>query len=445
MSKIAGTSYGLTFWLSSPLFAICLPALYIGSLFLFNVVEPVTPFVSEESVYYCFGGLTLMAISAFWGMKREMRQAALNYALPKDLGDYHIDYRIFRLIALLAVIGFGLNVADLVIGSSFSLSVLDFVTVRETMGEREATLLAYPGNLLFPFCTVLLGASILYYEWISGLWRIFGIVFSSLAIALISLMLAGRSELVNLLILIYWWSLQRPALGLPIFPASKLLRLFILILFGFLLSMLFILAILRSASDNQLLSLLTAHANTLSLSSWAQDLIANQNPFIANGLAEFFLYWSHSVVYFDKLYNNWDLQPTIFTAFSSFMDRRVSSLGFTPDFEARWGNWINIMGAYGYYPNAFGTTWSQIVISLGKFFGLITAVIIAFVSGRIFVQAKIGGDFRKRIISSILFLFFFLWFQSSVFINPIFEWGMIIALFGPKFVFRLACQRKLAD
>lgn len=383
-----------------------------------------------------------MACAAFLGMNAGMKRKRAAFGKYNHPVDLKINLSVFRIVLLLATLGFVFIIADLLFSKNLNLDFTDFSVMRDSFADREATLFAYPGNLLAPFCLIALGSSIAFYEKLPILYRTYGIFIGMALMVFSSLLLAGRSDLVNVFILAGWWLLQRPLFGFGILPKGKLIKIIISLLLILLMVTIVVLSALRSADKElQVIRLLQFNENSLEVSDPVIEMFSNIDPILANGIGEAILYWSHSVVYFDKMFANWDLSPTLVTAFSPFLERRLEALGVIVTGTERWSQWENILSSYGLRPHAFGTAWYQMIISFGRFFGMVVALGVAYMSGKIYAIARMERSFHKLFISSFLFLFFFMWFQSSVFTNPICEWGMIVALLGSNFINKLATAK----
>jgi len=318
------------------------------------------------------------------------------------------------------------------------LSLFDFVGIRESFGEREKTLLAYPASFLAPFGLLALSLSIMFYEDLPPRYSSSGFFIGAASMIVGCIMMAGRGDIFNFLIIVFWWLLQRPILGKKMLPGGIIFKSSILFLISLsLLAVVFIAVIRSDVKDEKVSALLQFHTNSLKMDDDIQDFLMDINPVSANTIGEVMIYWSHSVIYFDKVYSDWELSPTIVTAFSPFIERRLEALDLIPSGAERWQHWTNITTSYGLYPNAFGAAWYQLIVSLGRIGGLAAAILIAFFSGKMYVKARIEADFRCLLISSLFFIFFILWFQASAFIYGVFEYTMVIALLGVTFLKKL--------
>ena len=175
------------------------------------------------------------------------------------------------------------------------------------------------------------------------------------------------------------------------------------------------------------------NANSVHLSSDVLYALEPLDPVIANGIAEALIYWSSPVVYFHHVYEYWNLPPTIFSGISPFVHRRLTGLGLVSSTESLSNHWRDLCYNAGLFPNAWGTTWTQVVQSLGRVLGMLVCLSTAFIAGRLYAVSRQRGQFRGFFLSSILFYLFFTWFQFSAFAQPIIEWGLILGLVGGRF------------
>jgi len=426
-----------TFWSSSPFAAILFPFLYIFMLFIFGVVEP-TYFVSTSSYYYLFVGLAAMAFMAWLGMRAgPMRIAALakRSQITRKMGRMSwLSY--VRMLYLLAFLGAFFSILDILL--SIPLDILfNPIAIRNYFLDRMTTWFAYPGNILFPFCSVTIGVVLLHYEKMPTLYRILGLLIALIPPFLLALGLAGRQGIIQLFLLIVWWCLQRPSLGQPIFPRSHMLRISIVMVLILIIFTIGVIAVSRSEQVSQYNALLLFNENSIKIDDTIKDELDRLDeisPFFSNFIGEATLYWSAPVVYFDRVFNSWDFPLTYVSVFSPFLQRRLSSLSLVPSQEDVNAYWKGMLWNYDLFPNAWGTTWTQMVQSLGRVGGMFAALIVAYISGVVYVWSRKTLNFAGLYMSSMFFCFFFLWFQFTVFVSPLFEWGIFWAFFGRSFL-----------
>ena len=434
----------LTFWASSPVAAILLPMAYVGSLFVMGIVLPVYP-IPSDSLVYLFGGLAAMAVLARIGISAGQRTVGGKVAASvlKPGPSSRPRLADVRLVYGLAALGIGFLLMDLIASTPFE-AFFDPAALRTLLRFRKATLFAYPGNILYPFCSVALGLAILHYERMTFFYRLTGVLLGFFPTIALTIGQAGRNGIVFQIILVSWWLLQRPAWGLPIIPHRIIVRIIFLAFIAVSLYSLVTIAVMRSSSSNQYQSLLSTNAESVRLSDHVKDVLDRVDPTVANGLAEALMYWSSPVVYFGHIYQDWTAESTLVSVFSPVLHRRLASLGVVPSPEQISNLWASILDRVGLWPNAWGTVWYEMIVSFGRFGATMIALGIAFFSGIVFARSRRRGDFGHLYLSSIFFVFFFLWFQVSVFSEPLFEWGLFLAIFGRRLLHRFDREDNLS-
>jgi len=158
----------LAYWAASPVSAILVPTAFVGVMFGSGAVNLANPPLSNLSLVYCFGGIIGNLLFALMGMRlgagrsRRFQSRTSVFREPWPKGPGSVNTGRLRLLQLLALVGLGFNVLAIVLSYGGGIDFSDLESVR--MGSREDVLLSYPGDMLSPFCLIVMAVSILKYE-----------------------------------------------------------------------------------------------------------------------------------------------------------------------------------------------------------------------------------------------------------------------------------------
>ena len=430
----------LSYWASSPAAAILTPLVFVAILFGSGAVGLTNPLTSPTSMLYCFGGIIGNALFALLGMRfyilRSRRLPSPSAVL--EINEPYcqaVNLKRLRQFHLLALAALCFNVLAIVMSYTGAVSFTDVESVRaEYTGARAATIWAYPADMLAPFCFIVMAVSIVMYEHLPKRERYTGFAMGIVFAILTSFLHAGRANVINTIIFASWWFLVRPAFGRKILPEARVFKIAFLAILASLAVAMCIISVTRSSKqEKQLDALLWFMSKNVEINPQLLDRLESFDPTVGNSVGEALLYWTHSVPNFERVFLHWDLPPDWIAVFSPVLSRRIEGI-ISPRAKDAWDAWRSIQATYGAVPNSFGTTWFQMVKSYGRIGALAVSWFLAYVAGWLFAKAWRTRDFRRFFISSLFFAFFFLWFQGSAFLYPVFEWSMLITVLGGKYV-----------
>lgn len=402
-------------------------SLYIAFLYLSGVVVLSQPLVGLGSMFYFIGGIILLVLLMTFLLHAfrkslYLRQPPVNLNLVEN---QWLAY--FQPMAFAALFGGIMIMADFAI--SLRYGRIDFVTLRETFSERQITPFAYLANLFGPFSIFTLGLTIMCYERLTLMKRCFGLVVGTMHQVIGSIGLAGRGGIVEVIIWIVWWLLQRPLLSRPIIPKTPTWR------FGFPIAMLgavFLLGLIavyrESGYQTRHEAIITFNKNVITPAPWFLDVVEDLSPVMADVITEAVMYWPATVAAFDKIYHDWNLEPAPFSYFFPIIHRRLASWDLSSSSQAMWEHQTHVLLSYGIYPNMFLTTPGTLIMALGKVAGAFSQVLLAVLGCYVFVLGRVRKDLVYLYLSGIFFLYFFSWFQKSLFVYPIYEYSLYIVL-----------------
>jgi oligosaccharide repeat unit polymerase len=408
----------ILFWLASPLTALLLPSLYIGALYFSGVIQLSWPLEDPMSMFYFGSGIVAMLIVSWLTIALSTNRSAKPVSTNSVIARWHRLWLPFAILAFMAMI---VTLADFALTMNYS--SLDLFAIRRSFADREATMLAYVSNLLTPFSLMLLGLTLVLFEQLTPTKRLIGLGMGIGVPMLISLGLGGRSQIVDLIILVPWWLLQRPLLGKPLFPGKLSGFLMGLSVFAVAVWFLAVVSVSRSfAGEMQFAEVLYYNTNTVSLSPDITNFLYESDPTLATGLSEALFYWSSSIAAFDILYSHWQLESDLFRSISPVLYRRLAVLGL-PSQEQISDEQKYILRSFNVPPNMFYTATFGLISSFGRVGAFLVQMLLAFIAGRAYVQARRKVSFTYMYLSSLFYLMFFLWFQSFLTSYPIHEYG----------------------
>ncbi len=409
---------GLLFWLTSPLIGLLIPSTYVGLSFLLRIIEFSRPLAEPGSVVYFVGGIACMILISWLTIFTSTRQGALQVKHSFSLDDWKALWAPFLVLGLIGGVFIIMDYGNLISYSSFNLYI-----IRQSFSGREVTPFAYFSNLLAPFSVMLLGVTLILLEELSLSKRALGLAIGIGVPMVYSVGLAGRSAIVDLLVLMPWWLLQRPVFGKPIFPGR--IRGFVVGVLA-VVSVLYLLTLVSVSRSRQgeqrFLEVLWFNKPTVVASPTLEDSLYKVSPTLATGLSEALFYWSAPVVVFDKLYKHWGLPPDYMSALSQVLHRRLVSLGLSSLIEAENERAI-ILLSYGIWPNVFSTAAFDLIRSFGRIGAFIAQIVFAMIASYLYVRARKERVFAYMYLSSLFYLMFFLWFQRILTSYPLHEYG----------------------
>jgi len=423
----------LSFWISNPAFGLALPTIFTGTLFLAGIVELGQPLLSKKSMVYFYGGIISALIIFFLSIKIIFRRSFRNIQKITVPGNTIIrsQLRYLNLFIVLGLLGGIFTAIDFYM--SFSLNFgYNLEVLRLTFSEREASFFSYSSNILIPFSSIALGLTLLFYENIPRWKRLMGLGVGIIIPVFCSLGLGGRAYIFDLLIIIPWWLLQRPAWGRPIFPPGIRWRAGLLFIFPIGLLVLSSISVSRSAYniDQYKFAILINKAKVSPTPKTIEfiEATASIDPRLAVGITESLLYWTGPLAVFDKMFYHWDINPTYVSAFSQVLHRRLESLDIIPSISKIWMNAGNINRSYGFFPKTFYTTPFSLIVSFGKICGFIIQPLLMFLATLIFIKSWRQKHFMYNYMASLFFLSFLLWFQAPISYYPLYEYGSYYCL-----------------
>ena len=407
--------------------ASLLAGAYCLLLFAAGIVELGQPLLSPGSMAYMAAQIGAIFISGTLGSYLGTRGKAQPSKRAATVGSA-IYARAVLPLCLLNCLCLVISLLDFwtsgLVGASVSL-----VDVRDRFSGRTTTILSYVSNLLSPFSAATLGIVIFYFESIPVWLRLFAFISSLATVLGLSVGLGGRYYVLNFLLLLGWWLMVRVRVG-----KSNLLKrrgLFLIALsFAVGVACLLVgLTVVRSAyRENQGAFMLTLSQRCAIPSQAVLDYTEDINPVVATGVYEALLYWTTSISTFDKVFYHWSMPPTFVSSLSPIVERRLVSLGLIPSPEERYEEWAVILQGYGIFPNGWATVSFNLVESFGKVGGFLFSMVFALFAGYLFARACSTMNFLLLFLSSLCWLFFVLWFQRPITLEPMYEYGVYFAV-----------------
>lgn len=384
-----------------------------------GVVELSMPLVEPDSILYFISGIICMLLTAWLTLlfsRKSVRTLDTIYLRPLN--------RWKSIWIILLILGLAGGLFVIVNYTSFiDYRNLDFVAIRQTFYQQEPTLSAYMSNMLSPFSLMLFGLTILLFEELGLLKSLLGLIVGAGVPVILSVGLAGRAAIFDILVLCIWWLLQRPVLGKKILPKHKLLLFVIIVIIIVAFWLILSISIIRSPQGSARYAEVLGYSKSMVLVSPNLDELAYKiNPLFAAGLSEALTYWTSPIAAFDKLYKHWGLAPDYMSALSPVLSRRLVLIG-APSFAEIAEHQSAILLLYGIWPNIFLTATFRLIVSFGKIGAFIAQIVLAVIASCIYVRARRRPSFTYMYLSSLLYLMLFLWFQGILTLYPLHEYG----------------------
>lgn len=410
--------HGIAFWLSSPAAGLLIPSLFIAFLYLSRIIELAWPPLNKFSMPYLIGGIIVVCLIS-WATLRFFRDKKIDSTQRvHTLDDWLKLWWPFLILGLIGGIS-----AFIDFYTTLDYTSLDLNYIRGELPYRDPTLLAYFSNFFAPFSLMVLGITLIAFEELRGYQKLLGLVVGISVPFVLSIGLAGRAHILDLLILTPWWFLQRPLFRKSIIPGRKIGLISGIILVSIFFWVLAWVSTSRSVrGENQFLSVLDFNQVLVNTSLGLYDFLFEINPTTATAVSEGIYYWSTSVPAFDILFDNWDQPPDYIRVLSPFLYRRLGRFGL-PSTEEIHDSVAAIFIKFRVFPNRFQSSPFIYLASFGRVGALVFEFILAFVASRVFLRGRKERSFPFLYLSSLFFLNFFLWFQYPATLYPLHEFG----------------------
>jgi hypothetical protein len=326
---------------------------------------------------------------------------------------------------VISAIGCFCSIANLYLHNALS---TDMALARSMMFDGfQASILSYTANIMIPFGIISIAVTITHYEVMSSTAAAIGLLFPFIGQVFLGYFLAGRYIVVSLLVLAIWFAVHRPFYGRSIIPKRLMLNAMALAIGVFVFAGSAYISIGRSVKDDQAAFAVELAKDQVQLSPGILSLIDTTPPALAAVIAEGCLYWTTSIVTFDIAFQNWIGDPNYVGAFHPFLRRRLAAFGLIATEDEEWNRWTEISLIHNFYSGTWATTSFDIIKTCGRIGAIFVLPGLGFATGIIYKRFKQSGSIITLSTSAVLWLFFFFWYQRSIFLEPIFEFFMVLA------------------
>jgi len=401
-----------------------LPAAFTAILFLSGSVFYSVPLISNWSLFYLFGAVPWVWLFGFLGYRWSNRN------FPRSREQRFVVPNRSRLNSIALKFAF-LNVATSIFffmdkqQNGFTTLFGDMATLRDVTFEMQTvSVFSYFCNLTIPFTLFSFIIGILFYEELSSAIRIFSLGSSLINVIGITVLQAGRIYMITFALTFIWFAFQRRWYGKPMIPSSFILKVCLVLGICGLLAYIPLISVARSSKENQVEASLAAMSPLVTPSNTTLEFIEFTGPIIGVATVELFTYWTSSVVAFDRAFNFYSMPPSYCGGIFPMIERRLASIGLVPDPSEQIRQWVEIAEYSGFYSNMWTTTAFDIIKGFGRSFGLVVLGLMAFWSSWAYGISIRTGSLPLMIFGFLGWLYFFTWFQRSIFIDPIYEYSL---------------------
>jgi hypothetical protein len=412
------------YWVFTPYYGAFAATIFVCGLFGFGLVQLTKQFESPWSLPYGIATIVLPMVFGYIADSRLVGSGKDRKEHFPGLKGETANY-LATVGGAISAIGCLCSIANLYLHNALS---TDMALARSIMFDGfQASIFSYIANIMVPFGIISIAITITHYEIMSWTAAAIGLLCPFIGQVVLGYFLAGRYIVVSLMVLSIWFAMHRPFYGRSIIPKRLMLNAMALVIGVFVFAASAYTSIGRSVKDDQAAFAVELSKDQVQLSSGVLSLIDIAPPALAAVIAEGFLYWTTSIVTFDITFQNWIGDPNYVGAFHPFLRRRLAAFGLIATEDEEWNRWIEICVIHNFYSGTWATTSFDMIKTCGRIGTLFVLPGLGFATGMIYKRFKQSGSIITLSTSAVLWLFFIFWYQRSIFLEPIFEFFMVLA------------------